>query len=102
VALDLKKRTTQELAVPAVVHFYLWLLQGYDTPLNTPALNHALCSFLWRLVLPEHLNLEPMLYQVGLGGRGWGGPVFRGDRGLEPGGARVLAASEKYSLDTLC
>lgn len=27
VALDLKKRTKQELAVPAVVHFYLWLLQ---------------------------------------------------------------------------
>lgn len=27
VELDLKKRTKQELAVPAVVHFYLWLLQ---------------------------------------------------------------------------
>lgn len=38
--------------------------QGYDTPLNTAPLNHALCSFLWRLVLPEHLNLEPMLYQL--------------------------------------
>ncbi|GBF93528.1 hypothetical protein Rsub_06248 [Raphidocelis subcapitata] len=63
VALDVKKRVRQELAVPAVVHFYLWLLQGFDTA-NGAALNHALCSFLWRLVLPEHLNLEPMLYQL--------------------------------------
>ncbi|KAI8471860.1 MAG: timeless protein-domain-containing protein [Monoraphidium minutum] len=53
VALDLKKRARQELAAPAV---------GYASA-NGPALNHALCSFLWRLVLPEHLGLEPMLYQ---------------------------------------
>jgi hypothetical protein len=64
VALDLVKILTQEFAVPAVVHFYAWLLAGYSKG-NSDALNHAVVSFLWRLVLPEHLNMEPLLYQVG-------------------------------------
>jgi hypothetical protein len=65
VMFDLTKALKQEFAVPAVVHFYAWLLAGYSKG-NSDALNHAVVSFLWRLVLPEHLNLEPLLYQVGL------------------------------------
>jgi hypothetical protein len=63
VALDLVKLLRQEFAVPAVVHFYTWLLAGYSKG-NSDALNHAVVSFLWRLVLPEHVDLEPALYQV--------------------------------------
>lgn len=41
VAVDLNQRIRQELAFPAVVHFYTWLLQG-DSPVvyQSPA-----CSF---------------------------------------------------------
>jgi hypothetical protein len=38
-------------------------LQGYND-LNSTSLNHALVSFLWRLALPSHLDLEAMLYQL--------------------------------------
>lgn len=71
VALDLRTRLRKEMAVPAVVHFYTWMLAGYDSG-NSAGLNHAVVSFLWRLILPEHLNLEPLLYQV----TGWAGLVL--------------------------
>lgn len=32
VAYDLERRVRQELAFPAVVHFYTWLLQGTPLP----------------------------------------------------------------------
>ena len=38
-------------------------VQGYNS-LNSTSLNHALVSFLWRLALPSHLDLEAMLYQL--------------------------------------
>jgi hypothetical protein len=63
VPFDLLEALRKEFAQPAVVHFYAWLLAGYSKG-NSEALNHAVVSFLWRLVLPEHLNVEPLLYQV--------------------------------------
>jgi hypothetical protein len=63
VALDLTKLLWANFSQPAVVHFYTWLLAGYSKG-NSDALNHAVVSFLWRLILPEHVNLEPALYQV--------------------------------------
>jgi hypothetical protein len=52
--------------------------QGFDS-VNSPGLNAALLSFLWRLVLPEQLGLAAMLWQLGplalfhkVGGRGEG------------------------------
>ncbi|KAK9842310.1 hypothetical protein WJX81_005935 [Elliptochloris bilobata] len=62
VAYDLERRVRQELAFPAVVHFYTWLLQGYAT--NSDFLNHCISSFLKRICDPKGLNLEPMLYQL--------------------------------------
>ncbi|KAK9864055.1 hypothetical protein WJX84_005214 [Apatococcus fuscideae] len=62
VAYDLLQRLRQELAFPAVVHFYTWLLRGYST--NGSFLNHCLLSFLKRIAAPEALNLEAMLYQL--------------------------------------
>ncbi|KAK9830387.1 hypothetical protein WJX72_011470 [[Myrmecia] bisecta] len=62
VAYDVKQRVRQELAFPAVVHFYTWLLQGYST--NSTFLNHCILGFLKRIAHPDHLNLEPMLYQL--------------------------------------
>lgn len=61
-AFDLNRRIRQEMANPAVVHFYTQMMHGYAT--NGTALNHSICQFLWRLIHPDHLNLEPMLYQV--------------------------------------
>lgn len=67
--MDLNKELRSHLAVPAVVHFYAWLLAGYAAG-NGAALNAAVTGFLWRLASPQHLGLEPMLYQVGcLAGR---------------------------------
>ena len=40
VAYNLKERIRQELAFPAVVHFYSWLLQGTLTLTLTLHLNH--------------------------------------------------------------
>ncbi|KAK9840302.1 hypothetical protein WJX74_007181 [Apatococcus lobatus] len=62
VAYDLLQRLRQELAFPAVVHFYTWLLRGYST--NGSFLNHCLLSFLKRIASSDALNLEPMLYQL--------------------------------------
>ncbi|EIE20339.1 hypothetical protein COCSUDRAFT_58046 [Coccomyxa subellipsoidea C-169] len=62
VACDLRQRVRQELAFPAIVHFYTWLLQGYAT--NSRFVNHCLITFLQRIADPDGLNLEPMLYQV--------------------------------------
>ncbi|CAL5223392.1 g5900 [Coccomyxa viridis] len=62
VAVDLDQRIRQELAFPAVVHFYSWLLQGYQT--NGQFLNHCLVAFLKRIADPDGINLEPMLWQV--------------------------------------
>jgi hypothetical protein len=61
-AFDLRKRLRQELAAPAVIHFYCGLLRGYRG--NGARLNHALCSLLWRLLLPDQLDLAPLLYQL--------------------------------------
>ncbi len=46
-----------------MVHFYMGLLRGYKS-CNGWAVNHALCGLLWRLVLPDQLDLEPLLYQL--------------------------------------
>ncbi len=35
VAYDLQRRVKQELAFPAVIHFYSWLLQGKSCSLTT-------------------------------------------------------------------
>lgn len=41
VAYDLERRVRQELAFPAVVHFYTWLLQGTPLPHSLqPSGNH--------------------------------------------------------------
>ena len=40
------------------------LTAGYAT--NTPFLNHCLAAYFRRIADPKGLNLEPMLYQVGL------------------------------------
>eukprot|EP00891_Asterochloris_glomerata_P008793 jgi/Astpho2/8793/Aster-05348 len=61
-ALNLNHRIRQELAFPAVVHFYTWLLRGYAT--NTAFLNHCLAAYFRRIADPKGLNLEPMLYQL--------------------------------------
>jgi timeless len=71
VAFQAAHRLRQELAHPAIVHFYAWLLQGYRT--NSPFTNHALLGLFRRLADPQQLNLEPMLYQVG-----WGGVCMHG------------------------
>jgi timeless len=62
-AFDLRKRLRQELAAPAVLHFYVTLLKGYKS-CNSWGVNHALCGLLWRVVLPDQLDLEPLLYQL--------------------------------------
>jgi hypothetical protein len=67
VVLDLNRELRSHLAAPSVVHFYAWLLAGVPAGINSGALNHALCSFLWRVVLPQHLDMEPLLYQVCVG-----------------------------------
>lgn len=63
VAYDLNKRIRQELAAPVIIQFYVKLLEGYST-LNNTFTNHCIASFLYRIILPEHLNLEAMLYQL--------------------------------------
>jgi hypothetical protein len=65
VVLDLNKELRANYAAPSVVHFYAWMLAGVPSGVNSPALTHAVVSFLWRIVLPEHLGLESLLYQVG-------------------------------------
>eukprot|EP00884_Botryococcus_braunii_P014003 jgi/Botrbrau1/22603/Bobra.176_1s0033.1 len=62
VKFDWQQRIRQELAHPAIVHFYIWLLQGYAT--NSDFVNHCILSFLQRLADPTGLNLEVMLYQL--------------------------------------
>ncbi|KAL3161372.1 hypothetical protein ABBQ32_010265 [Trebouxia sp. C0010 RCD-2024] len=62
VAYDLQRRVKQELAFPAVIHFYCWLLQGFAT--NGAFLNHCLVAYLRRISDPAGLDLEPMLYQL--------------------------------------
>lgn len=63
VAYDLKKRLVQEMAYPNVVHFYVWLLSGYQH--NEAATNHHVISFLQRICHPTRgLDMEAMLYQV--------------------------------------
>lgn len=65
VKFDMNKELRNHYAAPSVVHFYAWMLAGVSAGVNSAALTHAVTSFLWRLVLPEHLNMEPLLYQVG-------------------------------------
>ncbi|BDA45591.1 Topoisomerase 1-associated factor 1 at N-terminal half [Coccomyxa sp. Obi] len=62
VACNLQQRVRQELAFPAIMHFYTWLLQGYAT--NSRFVNHCIVAFLQRITDANGLNLEPMLYQV--------------------------------------
>jgi hypothetical protein len=64
VAVDLQQRIRQELAYPAVVHFYIWLLQG--------AVQVIYCSF--RLVpnivrldeSPVWVNCQPLNNSAGM------------------------------------
>jgi len=67
VVLDLNRELRNHYAAPSVIHFYAWMLSGVTGGVNSAALTHAVVSFLWRVVLPEHLDLEPLLYQVGRG-----------------------------------
>ncbi|KAL0032107.1 hypothetical protein WJX77_005423 [Trebouxia sp. C0004] len=62
VAYDLQRRVKQELAFPAVIHFYSWLLQGFAS--NGVFVNHCLAAFLRRIADPAGLDLEAMLYQL--------------------------------------
>lgn len=80
VVLDLNRELRTHYAVPSVVHFYAWLLSGVGAGVNSASLTHAVVSFLWRLVLPQHLGMEPLLYQVrvcgGVGGERVEGGAF--------------------------
>ena len=51
VAYDLQRRVKQELAFPAVIHFYCWLLQGvaYSPNDNLPPHTCMTCSSLLRI-----------------------------------------------------
>jgi hypothetical protein len=70
VVLDLNRELRSNYAAPSVIHFYAWMLAGVPSGVNSPALTHAVVSFLWRVVLPEHLGMESLLYQVRVCGRG--------------------------------
>lgn len=63
-ALDLNHELRKTYTMPSIIHFYAWMLAGVTAGVNSPQLTHAITSFLWRVVLPEHLDLEPLLYQV--------------------------------------
>ena len=62
VAYDLARRLRQELAVPAVLSFYISNLAFYAK--NSTDVNTAIHHLLWTVASPQELNLEPMLYQV--------------------------------------
>ena len=87
VSWNLQQRVRQELAYPAIMHFFAWLLQGaalrfllsilshgYDQRAEENAaadyasngrfVNHCLVAFFRRIADPSGINLEPMLYQV--------------------------------------
>lgn len=64
VVLDLNRELRSHYAAPSVIHYYAWMLAGVPSGVNSPALTHAVVSFLWRIVLPEHLGMESLLYQV--------------------------------------
>lgn len=51
VAYNLQRRMKQELAFPAVIHFYCWLLQGEDLPPLPPPPPHLLHD------LSSHMSL---------------------------------------------
>lgn len=52
-----------KLAHPAVIYFVTQLLACYrHVP---PAVPRAIVSLLYRIASPDHLGLEPLLYQVG-------------------------------------
>ncbi|KAL4422339.1 hypothetical protein ABPG75_008536 [Micractinium tetrahymenae] len=64
VSFQAAKRIRAELAHPAVLHFYTWLLQGYRT--NSSFTNHAVVSLFRRIAEPQQQNLEPMLWQISI------------------------------------
>jgi hypothetical protein len=98
VVLDLNRELRTHYGAPSVVHFYSWLLAGVTAGVNSPALTHAVASFLWRIVLPEHLGLEPLMYQVrGCRGGGGGGGGASAEQGVTAwrrgvGGSRSCSA----------
>ena len=64
VDIDLPRRLRAALAYPSLVHFHMWVLEGYRS--NRMFTNHAIVSFLDRIALPapHGLGLEPMLWQL--------------------------------------
>jgi hypothetical protein len=59
---ELSRRLVTKLANPAVIHFYVWLLQGAAR--NSTRLNAALLDMLQRVCDPQGFNCEAMLYQL--------------------------------------
>ncbi|GLI61645.1 hypothetical protein VaNZ11_004068, partial [Volvox africanus] len=60
--LDLASKVRGKLAQPAVIYFTVQLLACYKTlPAEVP---RAIASLLYRIVAKEHLDLEPLLYQI--------------------------------------
>ncbi|KAG7667153.1 hypothetical protein NADE_003050 [Nannochloris sp. 'desiccata'] len=65
IQFDLQARLRKVCAIPAILQFYTWLLQGYKS--NAPLTNAAITSFLTRIALPLDkggLGLEAMLWQL--------------------------------------
>lgn len=59
-AMDVRRRVTMELAHPATVQFYAWLLSEFRAV--PPFSLHCVVAFLERLSGP--LQLEPMLWNL--------------------------------------
>jgi timeless len=65
IQFDLQARLRKVCAIPAILQFYTWLLQGYKS--NAPLTNAAITSFFTRIALPLEkggLGLEAMLWQL--------------------------------------
>jgi len=65
IQFDLQARLRKVCAIPAILQFYTWLLQGYKS--NAPLTNAAITSFFNRIALPSEkggLGLEAMLWQL--------------------------------------
>ncbi|GFR50964.1 hypothetical protein Agub_g13284, partial [Astrephomene gubernaculifera] len=60
--LDLLSKVRGKLAQPAVIYFAVQLLACYHHV--PPAVPRAVASLLYRIAAPEHLNMEPLLYQL--------------------------------------
>eukprot|EP01024_Parvocaulis_polyphysoides_P002218 TRINITY_DN10713_c0_g1_i1.p1 TRINITY_DN10713_c0_g1~~TRINITY_DN10713_c0_g1_i1.p1 ORF type:complete len:751 (-),score=189.35 TRINITY_DN10713_c0_g1_i1:248-2500(-) len=59
---DLNRKIKQELAHPNIIQFYVNILKNYKQ--NSQQINHVVIKFLRRISHKDHLDLEPMLYQV--------------------------------------